>query len=63
MITIKEYAKQHKISMRAARWQLEEKMSQGILDRKKGPCNMFLYYKIEVPNLRWHDPFNRCKRA
>jgi hypothetical protein len=62
MITIKEYAKKHKISMRAARWQLEDKMRRGLMDRKRGPSNLYLYYEVIPMDIRWHDPFNKIER-
>jgi hypothetical protein len=62
MITLKDYAKKKKISLKMARMQLEKKMEEGVMARKRGPANMFLYYDVIPMTVRWHDPFNRCKQ-
>lgn len=61
MMTIKDFAKKKKISMKKARVLLEKKMEDGSMARKRGPANMYLYYDVVPTTVRWHDPFNRCK--
>ena len=62
MISIKEYAKQHKVAERTARKRLDRQVSLGLFERKKGEGNAFLYYEKKVSDgVRWHDPFNRCR--
>jgi hypothetical protein len=62
MISLKDYAKKKKISMKMARMQLDKKIEEGVMARKRGPANMFLYYDVIPMTVKWHDPFNRCKQ-
>jgi hypothetical protein len=62
MISLKAYAKKKKISMKMARVQLDKKIEEGVMARKRGPANMFLYYDVIPMTVKWHDPFNRCKQ-
>ena len=62
MISLKDYAKKKKLSMKMARAQLDKKIEEGVMARKRGPANMFLYYDVIPMTVRWHDPFNRCKQ-
>ena len=62
MISLKDYAKKKKISLKMARMQLDKKIEDGVMARKRGPANMFLYYDVIPITVRWHDPFNRCKQ-
>jgi len=62
MISIKEYAKQHKVAERTARKRLDRQVSLGLFERKKGEGNAFLYHEKKVSDgVRWHDPFNKCR--
>jgi len=64
MITIRDYAKKHKISEKTARRQLDRMVERGEMERLRGPNNLFLYKeKPTTPAIKWHDPFNRinCK--
>ena len=61
MMTIKDFAKKKKISLKKARVLLEKKMEDGSMARKRGPSNMFLYYDVIPMTFKYHDPFNRCK--
>jgi hypothetical protein len=62
MITIKEYAQQKKISMKAARCRLDRQVKAGVMAKKRGPSNLHLYYEVTPMNFRWHDPFNLGER-
>jgi len=62
MMTIKDFAKKKKISMKMARHRLERQVEEGLMQRKKGPCNVYLYYEITPRTFRWHDPFNLVER-
>ena len=62
MMTLKGYAKKKKISIKMARMQLEKKIESGLMQRKRGPNNLYLYYEVIPMDIRWHDPFNRCKQ-
>ena len=59
MITIKQYAKKHKLSERTAHKHLDEKVDRGFMERRRGPNNVYLYYEKTYSPVRWHDPFNR----
>ena len=61
MISLKDYAKKKKISMKMARAQLDKKIEEGVMARKRGPANMFLYYDVIPMTFKYHDPFNRCR--
>lgn len=61
MITAQEFARKKKVSLRVARRRLEEQVKKGLMQRKKGPSNLYLYCEVPLMNFRWHDPFNRCK--
>ncbi len=62
MMTIKDFAKKKKISMKMARHRLERQVEEGLMQRKKGPCNVYLYYDVIPTTFRWHDPFNLIER-
>lgn len=62
MITLKDYAKKKKLSIKMARMQLEKKMEEGLMQRKRGPNNLYLYYEVIPMDIRWHDPFNKIER-
>ena len=62
MISLKDYAKKKKISLKMARMQLEKKMEEGLMQRKRGPNNLYLYYEVIPMDIRWHDPFNKIER-
>lgn len=62
MMTIKDFAKKKKISMKMARHRLERLVEEGLMQRKKGPCNVYLYYDVVPTTFRWHDPFNLIER-
>ena len=62
MMTLKGYAKKKKISIKMARMQLEKKMEEGLMQRKRGPNNLYLYYEVIPMDIRWHDPFNKIER-
>lgn len=59
MMTIKGYAKKNKVSERTAHKHLDEQVDRGLMERRRGPSNVYLYYKKTYPPVRWHDPFNR----
>jgi DNA-binding CsgD family transcriptional regulator len=61
MISIKEYAKKHKISERTARKQLDRKVELGVMNRQKGSKNSYVYYEPKHNSYKWHDPFNKCR--
>ena len=62
MISLKDYAKKKKLSIKMARIQLEKKMEEGLMQRKRGPNNLYLYYEVIPMDIRWHDPFNKIER-
>ena len=62
MITLKDYAKKKKLSIKMARAQLDKKMEEGLMQRKRGPSNLYLYYEVIPMDIRWHDPFNKIER-
>ena len=62
MMTIKDFAKKKKISLKAARSRLDRQVEAGVMAKKKGPSNMFLYYEVEPKTYKWHDPFNLIGR-
>jgi len=63
MMTIKDFAKKKKISLKAARSRLDRQVEAGLMMKKRGPSNMYLYYDA-VPAVvyKWHDPFNLIER-
>jgi hypothetical protein len=63
MFTIKEYAKQSKITERAARKQLDRKVESGYMKRKRGAHRYMYYYADQTPAFNWHDPFNKIRRS
>ena len=62
MMTLKDYAKKKKISLKAARSRLDRQVEAGVMAKKKGPSNMFLYYEVVPVTYKWHDPFNLIGR-
>jgi hypothetical protein len=63
MITVEQYAKKRKISVRTARKQLDRKVDKGEMERQKGPNNSYVYYTPTYQNFRWHDPFNKTLKV
>ena len=63
MMTIKDFAKKKKISLKAARSRLDRQVEAGVMAKKKGPANMFLYYEVVPTTIKWHDPFNLIERG
>ena len=63
MMTIKDFAKKKKISMKMARHRLERQVEEGLMQRKKGPCNVYLYYDVIPTTFRLNDPFNLIERG
>ena len=62
MMTIKDFAKKKKISMKAARSRLDRQVEAGLMTRRRGPSNMFVYYDVIPTTVKWHDPFNLIER-
>ena len=62
MMTIKDFAKKKKISLKAARSRLDRQVEAGSMARKRGPNNLYLYYDVVPTTFRWHDPFNLIER-
>ena len=63
MMTIKDFAKKKKISLKAARSRLDRQVEAGLMIKKRGPSNMFLYYDaVPAVTYKWHDPFNLIER-
>ena len=62
MMTIKDFAKKKKISLKAARSRLDRQVEAGVMAKKRGPSNMFLYYDAVPVTYKWHDPFNLIGR-
>ena len=62
MMTIKDFAKKKKISLKAARSRLDRQVEAGVMAKKRGPSNMFLYYDVVPVTYKWHDPFNLIGR-
>ena len=62
MMTIKDFAKKKKISLKAARSRLDRQVEAGLMIKKRGPSNMFLYYDAVPVAYKWHDPFNLIER-
>lgn len=62
MISIKDFAKKKKISLKAARSRLDRQVEAGLMIKKRGPSNMFLYYEVVPMTYKWHDPFNLIGR-
>ena len=63
MMTIKDFAKKKKISLKAARSRLDRQVEAGLMIKKRGPANMFLYYDAVPVTHKWHDPFNLIERG
>ena len=63
MMTIKDFAKKKKISMKAARSRLDRQVEAGLMTRKRGPANMFVYYDVIPMTFKYHDPFNLIERG
>ena len=63
MMTVRDFAKAKKVSLRVARTRLENLEAKGLMRRLRGPNNLYLYYETKPVEIRWHDPFNRIERG
>lgn len=63
MITIKDFARDKKISPKAARSRLDRMVEQGLMVKRKGSKAQFIYEKVKPIKIKWHDPFNRIERG
>lgn len=59
MITHKEYAIQQNLTLKQARTELDRKVANGLMVRKRGK-GFYLYY--DTTHFKWHDPFNKIER-
>jgi uncharacterized protein (DUF1015 family) len=59
MITHQEYAKQNNLTIKQARTQLDQKIADGQMVRKR---QKGFYIYCETMTFRWHDPFNKIER-
>jgi predicted ArsR family transcriptional regulator len=63
MVTIKDFAREKKISPKAARNRLDRLVERGLMVRKRGLRAEFVYQAVQPVEIRWHDPFNRIERG
>ena len=63
MVTIKDFAREKKISPKAARSRLDRMVDQGLMVRRRGLRAEFVYQAVQPVEVRWHDPFNRIERG
>jgi hypothetical protein len=59
MITHKEYAIQKNLTTKQARTELDRKVANGLMVRKRAK-GFYLY--CDTTTFRWHDPFNLVER-
>jgi hypothetical protein len=59
MITHKDYARQKNLTLKQARVELERKISEGLMVRKR---NKGFYLYCDTTPFKWHDPFNLIER-
>ena len=63
MITIKDFAREKKISFKAARGRLDRMVERGLMVRRRGLRAEFTYEVVQPVEVKWHDPFNRIERG
>ena len=63
MITIKDFAREKKISPKAARGRLDRMVERGLMVKRRGLRAEFIYEEVQPAEVRWHDPFNRIDRG
>ena len=63
MVTIKDFAREKKISPKAARGRLDRMVERGLMVRRRGLRAEFVYQAAQPVEVRWHDPFNRIERG
>ena len=63
MTTIKDFAREKKISPKAARSRLDRMVERGLMVRRRGLRAEFTYHEVQPVEVKWHDPFNRIERG
>lgn len=59
MMTVRDFAREKKVSLKVARTRLENLEAKGLMRRLRGPNNLYLYYETKPVPVKWHDPFNK----
>lgn len=59
MLTVRDFARAKKVSLKVARTRLENLEAKGLMRRMRGPNNLYLYYEVKPMQIKWHDPFNK----
>ena len=59
MVTIKDFAREKKISPKAARGRLDRMVERGLMVRRRGLRAEFTYEAVQPVEVKWHDPFNK----
>jgi DNA-binding Lrp family transcriptional regulator len=60
--TIKDFAREKKISPKAARSRLDRMVERGLMVKRRGLRAEFVYQAVQPVEVRWHDPFNLIER-